>query len=67
LKAAGVKTQYVTRNEMRARTGMYQRLDRLVGIQGDQAAFNFESDKTFKNLEQGVSVAYILSSYCERF
>lgn len=57
LKAANVKTQYVTRSEMRARTGMYQRLDRLVGIQGDQAAFNFDSDKTFKNLERGVGVA----------
>lgn len=57
LKAAGVKTQYVTREEMRARTGMYQRLDRLVGIQGDQAAFNFDSDKTFKNLERGVGIA----------
>lgn len=57
LKAAGVKTQYATREEMRARTGMYQRLDRLVGIQGDQAAFNFDSDKTFKNLERGVGIA----------
>lgn len=57
LKAAGIKTQYVTRSEMRARTGMYQRLDRLVGIQGDQAAFNFDSDKTFKNLERGVGIA----------
>lgn len=57
LKAAGVKTQYVTREEMRARTGMYQRLDRLVGIQGDQAAFNFDSDKTFKNLERGIGIA----------
>lgn len=57
LKAAGVKTQYTTREEMRARTGMYQRLDRLVGIQGDQAAFNFDSDKTFKNLERGVGIA----------
>jgi hypothetical protein len=57
LKAAGVKTQYVTREEMRARTGMYHRLDRLVGIQGDQAAFNFDSDKTFKNLERGVGIA----------
>lgn len=57
LKAAGVKTQYVTREELRARTGMYQGLDRLVGIQGDQAAFNFESDKTFKNLERGVGIA----------
>lgn len=57
LKAAGVRTQYVTREEMRARTGMYQRLDRLVGIQGDQAAFNFDSDKTFKNLERGVGIA----------
>ena len=54
LKSAGVKTQYVTREEMRARTEMYHRLDRLVGIQGDQAEFNFESDKTFKNLERGV-------------
>lgn len=57
LKAASVKTQYVTREEMRARTGMYQQLDRLVGIQGDQAAFNFDSDKTFKNLERGVGIA----------
>lgn len=57
LKAASVKTQYVTREEMRTRTGMYQRLDRLVGIQGDQAAFNFDSDKTFKNLERGVGIA----------
>lgn len=57
LKAAGVKTQYVSRKEMYARTGMYQRLDRLVGIQGDQAAFNFDSDKTFKNLERGVGIA----------
>lgn len=57
LKAAGVKTQYVTREEMRARTGMYQRLDRLVSIQGDQAAFNLDSDKTFKNLERGVGIA----------
>ena len=57
LKSAGVKTQYATREEMRARTGMYQRLDRLVGIQGDQAAFNFDSDKTFKNLERGVGIA----------
>lgn len=57
LKTANVKTQYATRQEMRARTGMYERLDRLVGIQGDQAAFNFESDKTFKNLERGVGIA----------
>lgn len=57
LKSAGIKTQYTTRAEMRARTGMYQRLDRLVGIQGDQAAFNFDSDKTFKNLERGVGIA----------
>lgn len=57
LKSAGIKTQYVTREEMRARAGMYQRLDRLVGIQGDQAAFNFDSDKTFKNLERGVGIA----------
>lgn len=57
LKAAGVKTQYVAREEARARTGMYQRLDRLVGIQGDQAAFNLDSDKTFKNLERGVGLA----------
>lgn len=56
LKSAGIKTQYVTREEMRARTGMYHRLDRLVGIQGDQAAFNFDSDKTFKNLERGVNL-----------
>ena len=57
LKSASVKTQYTTRQEMRARTGMYERLDRLVGIQGDQAAFNFDSDKTFKNLERGVGIA----------
>lgn len=57
LKSAEIKTQYTTREEIRARTGMYQRLDRLVGIQGDQAAFNFESDKTFKNLERGVGIA----------
>lgn len=57
LKASSVKTQYTSRAEMRARTGMYERLDRLVGIQGDQAAFNFDSDKTFKNLERGVGIA----------
>lgn len=56
LKAAGVKTQYTTRSEMRARTQMYGSLDRLVQIQGDQAAFNFDSDKTFKNLERGVNL-----------
>lgn len=56
LKAASVKTQYVSRQEMRARTGMYEQLDRLVGIQGDQAAFNLDSDKTFKNLERGVGL-----------
>ena len=57
LKSAGVKTQYTTRAEMRARTGMYEKLDRLVNIQGDQAAFNLDSDKTFKNLERGVGLA----------
>lgn len=57
LKASSIKTQYTSRAEMRARTGMYERLDRLVGIQGDQAAFNFDSDKTFKNLERGVGIA----------
>ena len=57
LKASSAKTQYTSRAEMRARTGMYERLDRLVGIQGDQAAFNFDSDKTFKNLERGVGIA----------
>lgn len=57
LKSAGVKTQYTTRAEIRARTGMYERLDRLVNIQGDQAAFNLDSDKTFKNLERGVGLA----------
>lgn len=56
LKSASVKTQYVSRQEMRARTGMYGQLDRLVGIQGDQAAFNLDSDKTFKNLERGVGL-----------
>lgn len=57
LKAAGVKTQFATRSEMRARTGMYEKLDRLVSIQGDQASFNLDSDKTFKNLERGIGIA----------
>jgi hypothetical protein len=35
---------------------MYGKLDRLVQIQGDQAAFNLDSDKTFKNLERGVNL-----------
>lgn len=56
LKAAGVKTQYTSREEMRARTQMYGKLDRLVQIQGDQAAFNLDSDKTYKNLERGVNL-----------
>lgn len=56
LKAAGVKTQYTSRDEMRARTEMYGKLDRLVQIQGDQAAFNLDSDKTYKNLERGVNL-----------
>lgn len=56
LKAAGVKTQYTTRKEMYARTQMYGKLDRLVQIQGDQAAFNLDSDKTYKNLERGVNL-----------
>lgn len=56
LKSAGVKTQYATRAEMRARTEMYGKLDRLIQLQGDQAAFNFDSDKKFKNLERGVNL-----------
>lgn len=56
LKAAGVKTQYATREEMRARTQMYGKLDRLIQIQGDAAAFNLDSDKTYKNLERGVNL-----------
>lgn len=56
LKAAGIKTQYTSRQEMRARTEMYGKLDRLISIQGDQAAFNLESDKTYKNLERGVNL-----------
>jgi hypothetical protein len=56
LKAAGVKTQYTSRAEMRARTEMYGKLDRLVQIQGDQASFNLDSDKTYKNLERGVNL-----------
>lgn len=56
LKAAGVKTQYTSRSEMRARTEMYGKLDRLINIQGDQAAFNLDSDKTYKNLERGVNL-----------
>lgn len=56
LKAAGVKTQYATREEMRARTQMYDKLDRLIQIQGDAAAFNLDSDKTYKNLERGVNL-----------
>lgn len=56
LKAAGVKTQYTSRLEMRARTEMYGKLDRLINIQGDQAAFNLDSDKTYKNLERGVNL-----------
>ena len=56
LKSAGVKTQYTTRAEMRARTQMYGKLDRLVQIQGDAAAFNLDSDKTYKNLERGVNL-----------
>lgn len=56
LKSAGVKTQYTTRAEMRARTEMYGKLDRLIQLQGDQAAFNLDSDKTFKNLERGVNL-----------
>lgn len=56
LKSAGVKTQYTTRQEMSARTQMYGKLDRLVQIQGDQAAFNLDSDKTYKNLERGINL-----------
>lgn len=56
LKSAGVKTQYTTRAEMRARTEMYGKLDRLIQLQGDQAAFNLDSDKTYKNLERGVNL-----------
>lgn len=56
LKSAGVKTQYTTRVEMRARTQMYGKLDRLIQIQGDQAAFNLDSDKTYKNLERAVNL-----------
>lgn len=56
LKAAGVKTHYTTRAEMRARTQMYGKLDRLIQIQGDAAAFNLDSDKTYKNLERGVNL-----------
>lgn len=56
LKSAGIKTQYTSRAEMRARTQMYGKLDRLVQIQGDQAAFNLDSDKTYKNLERGVNL-----------
>lgn len=56
LKAAGIKTQYASRAEMRARTDMYGKLDRLISIQGDQAAFNLDSDKTYKNLERGVNL-----------
>lgn len=56
LKAAGVKTQYTSRSEMRARTQMYSKLDRLIQIQADQASFNLDSDKTFKNLERGVNL-----------
>lgn len=56
LKSAGVKTQYATRAEMRARTEMYGKLDRLIQLQGDQAAFNLDSDKTYKNLERGVNL-----------
>lgn len=56
LKAAGIKTQYTSRSEMRARIEMYGRLDRLLQIQGDQAAFNLDSDKTYKNLERGVNL-----------
>lgn len=56
LKTAGIKTQYASRQEMRARTEMYGKLDRLINIQGDQAAFNLDSDETYKNLERGVSL-----------
>lgn len=56
LKSAGVKTQYTTRAEMRARSEMYGKLDRLIQLQGDQAAFNLDSDKTYKNLERGVNL-----------
>lgn len=56
IKSAGVKTQYTTRAEMRARTEMYGKLDRLIQLQGDQAAFNLDSDKTYKNLERGVNL-----------
>lgn len=56
LKSAGIKTQYTSRQEMRARTDMYGKLDRLINIQGDQAAFNLDSDKSYKNLERGVNL-----------
>lgn len=56
LKSAGIKTQYTTRAEMRARTEMYGKLDRLIQLQGDQAAFNLDSDKTYKNLERGINL-----------
>lgn len=56
LKSAGVKTQYTTRAEIRARTQMYDKLDRLVQIQGDQAAFDLGSDMTYKDLERGVNL-----------
>lgn len=56
LNASNVATNYTKRENIRAQTGMYEQLDKLVGIQADQAAFNLDSDETFKDIERSVAI-----------
>lgn len=56
-KSAQISTEYAKRQESYARTGMYSSLEGLIDIQSEQASFNLDSDKSFKNIERGVHVA----------
>lgn len=57
LNAEKSKTEYTNREYIRSRTAASDSLGGLIDIQKEQAAFNLDSDKGFKNVERGVGVA----------
>nr|DAH63216.1 MAG TPA: DNA pilot protein VP2 [Bacteriophage sp.] len=57
LKSSQVKTEHTKRGQLRASERASDALANKWNIDAEQASFNLDSDKSYKNLERGVKVA----------
>lgn len=62
LNSSKISTEYENRKRIRSQTSTSDALGNLFNIQADQASFNLDSDKGFKNVERGVQVAKNVTS-----